>query len=185
MDGNFCHKRMVHYLNLELADTLGNLLNRTSSSGVNPDQIIPPWEKKFQNCETEISKDLMNHLEALPEKVEMSFENFNFYEGIVHVMDVLRVTNHFVQDEKPWELKKTDKERLQFVLALSLESLRVSGILLQPIIPTISQQLLNKLNVPEHQRTFQATKENTWNNFENNSRHLDNSKVVLFRKIKE
>lgn len=185
MDGNFCKKRMVHYLNLELADTLGNLLNRTSSAGVNPDQMVPQWKLSFKEYETDLSKSLMEHLENLPNNVEHSYENFNFYQGIVHVMDAMRITNHFVQEEKPWELKKTDPEKLEFVLALALESLRISGILLKPIVPTLSSTLLTKLNIPNHLQTFQNAQQTSWTCADNLARHLDSNKVVLFKKIRD
>ena len=187
MDGNFCKHRMIHYLNLELADTLGNLLNRTCSTGVNPAQVIPPWKPLFQSYATELSSNLMEHLEKLPELVEQSYENFYFYQGIVHVMDALRITNQFVQEEKPWDLKKTNQERLEFVLALSLESLRISGILLKPIVPTLAETLLTKLNITPSQQTFQHTKKNTWSpcaQTNQSIKELDKQKVVLFRKIR-
>ena len=99
-------------------------------------------------------------------------------------MDTLRITNQFVQEEKPWELKKTDTERLQFVLCLALEALRISGILLQPIIPNLANVLLTKLNIPSDSRTFEQTKEFTWVS-NCGPRSLDKSKVVLFKKIRE
>ncbi|XP_023349424.1 methionine--tRNA ligase, mitochondrial isoform X2 [Eurytemora carolleeae] len=160
MDGNFCHDRMLHYLNHELADTLGNLLNRSCSNGVNPSQIIPDWNPCFQ--------------------------------GIVLIMDVLRLTNLFVQEEKPWELKKMNPERLNFVLALSLESLRVCGILLQPIVPSLAHTLLSKLMEPTDTRLFIHCKHHPWQ--EKGAakgpqttlcgRGLRVDKVVLFKKIR-
>ena len=101
-------------------------------------------------------------------------------------MDALRITNQFVQEEKPWDLKKTNQERLEFVLALSLESLRISGILLKPIVPTLAETLLAKLNITPSQQTFQHTKKNTWSPCAQTNQsiiELDKQKVVLFRKI--
>jgi len=181
MDGNFSKSKMVHNLNLELADTLGNLLNRTCSTGVNPTQQVPAWSHQYQLFHTETSKSLIQHLENLSSLVDNCYDNFNFYQGIVHVMDTLRITNQFVQEEKPWELKKTDTERLQFVLCLALEALRISGILLQPIIPNLANVLLTKLNIPKETRTFEHTKEFTW--YSNcGPRNLDKSKLYCLRR---
>jgi len=185
MDGNFVESRMVHYLNLELADTLGNLLNRSCSLGVNPKQTVPAWNENFKDYETALSASLKASLENLAEAVSQSYENFNFYQGIVLIMDALRLANGFVQEEKPWELKKSNMDRLQFVLALSLETLRVSGILLSPVVPTISGVLLSKLNVPASQRTIHSATNLAWNSSNNTARELDSNKVILFKKIRD
>lgn len=66
--------------------------------------------------------------------------------------------NGFMQFQKPWELvKKKDsvsQEKLATVLHIIMEVLRVNGILLKPIIPTLSFKLLEKLSVPESERQW-------------------------------
>lgn len=86
---------------------------------------------------------------------------------------------------KPWELKKntTSQEELKVVLHLTLETLRVSGILLQPIIPNLSKVLLDKLNIPNQNRYYDDLKEFSWNNEEFEDWSLSLDKVVLFRRI--
>jgi len=187
-DGNFNNHHMLQLINHELADTLGNLLNRSSSKGVNPKQIVPEWRPEFKEYETDISRSLIQHLESLADSVSPAYEAFNFYQGIVMIMDVLRLTNSFVQDEKPWELKKTDLQKLDFVLALSLESLRICGILLSPIVPGISNNLLNKLQVPVSSRSMKNCSEFAWSTQPTEKLSLKNlheDKIVLFKKIRE
>lgn len=73
--------------------------------------------------------------------------------GIDLIQKVLRDTNAFVQEAKPWELAKVSKKslparhQLNITLHTALEVLRIVGILLQPVIPRISQQLLDTLRV--------------------------------------
>ena len=107
---------------------------------------------------TPSSEALFDQLETLSERVGESYADFQFYDGLVAVMDTLRATNSLVQEEQPWVLGKTDPERRDWVLAVVLESLRVCGVLLQPCLPSISSKLLDRLNVPTAKRDWQASK---------------------------
>ena len=80
------------------------------------------------------------------DEVEESYEKLNFYRGIEKIVAVLRLANLFVQEEKPWELVKSSPRSptLLAMMALVLETLRVSGVLLWPIIPSLSTSLLGK-----------------------------------------
>lgn len=86
---------------------------------------------------------------------------------------------------KPWELKKNpnSQEELKVVLHFTLETLRISGILFQPIIPNLSKTLLDKLNIPIEERYFDDLKTFSWDNKEFEERKLSSDKVVLFRRI--
>lgn len=77
-------------------------------------------------------------------------------------MDCLRDANAFMQHEKPWELNRStesvNREKLSTILHSVMEVLRVCGILLQPIVPTLSSRLLTRLGVPKNERQ--------WNNLQ-------------------
>merc|ERR1719402_1892515 len=176
---------MIHYLNLELADTLGNLLNRAISKSLNNKQIFPGWEQDFSPLfSSEIGLQLKEKLETLACDVEIQYEGFNFYQGISSIMDVLRLTNVFVQEEKPWELKKTDLERLRFVLHVTFESLRVCGIILQPVVPNISKMLLDKLGICPSARTWKHAKQLSWTRDSSLNYDLSEQKTVLYQKLR-
>lgn len=153
-DANFNEYKMTKYANAELANTLGNLLNRVTSSTINPQQIYPSY--KLSSTETE--NELIQQCNSLPLRVKTAYDSFEFYHGIIAIMDVLRLCNAYVQHEQPWILAKSkslhDQQRLQTLIYLTLECLRICGILLQPIIPIISQQLLDILNIDRNKRTF-------------------------------
>lgn len=100
-------------------------------------------------------------------------------------MSTLRSNNLFFETLKPWELKKNpnSQEELKVVLHLTLETLRVVGILLQPIIPNLSTVLLNKLNISEEGRSFEDLREFSWSNDKFEDRKLSSTNMVLFRRI--
>ena len=183
-DGNFSEKKMLNYLNAELANTLGNLLSRCSTKSVNQKQDFPAYNKGLyeQHC-SERGEELICKLKGLSTQVGSCYEEFHFYQGINLIMEVLRDANSYVQEEKPWELCKTHQiERLNVVINLVFETLRVAGILLQPIVPGISEKLLTKLSVKD--RSWRAAREFGWDGYHSVSRPLMAGDTVLFPRIK-
>jgi methionyl-tRNA synthetase len=150
---------MTKYLNAELANTLGNLLNRVISSTINFSQIYPSnLSHSFSSSSTELIEQCTN----LPSRVITAYDSYEFYHGIIAIMDVLRLCNGYVQHEQPWLLVKSskiiDQQRLQTLIYLTMECLRICGILLQPIIPSIAKQLLDILDINETNRTLHDCK---------------------------
>ncbi len=185
-DGNYADGKMVNYLNNELANTLGNLLSRTTGAKVNLEQKFYSYNDINPDLFNKEARDLMDYAEGLTIIVCRHYSDFNYYQGIDAIMECLRRTNAYVQNEKPWELKKTNPERLKAVLCLSLECLRVCGILLQPIVPNLAKKLLDKLNVNEDHRLISDAASQSWNcsDDNNSSRDLSPQKTILYRKIK-
>ena len=163
---------------------MGNLLGRTTAKSINANQEFPNAGQVNLNQCSQQAKDLMNQAECLADSVHDTYASFNYYLGVDLIMDLLRNCNMYIQEEKPWELRKTDTERLQLVLLVALECLRISGILLQPIVPLLSQTLLSKLGVPHTNRDWSDAKSFAWNS-EQTQLKLSSEKVILFQKIKE
>ena len=99
-------------------------------------------------------------------------------------MDVLRLTNLFVQEEKPWELKNTNRDKLEFVLHLTMESLRVCGVTLTPIVPSISKMLLDKLGIPQSKRFWKDAQCLSWKSGYSQLGLLSKDKTVLYKKLR-
>jgi methionyl-tRNA synthetase len=158
-DCNLSVDKFSKYTNSELANTLGNLFQRCLS--FNKAFLYPAY------CEIEASLDkseraFLDELDRVREECNENYEAFHFYKGIQLVMSKLRHSNNIVQECKPWELVKKEQEegddsrmRINKMLFLVYESLRISGILLQPVTPNISRDLLDRLNVPNERRTYE------------------------------
>ena len=120
----------------------------------------------------------MNNAKGL---VGDSYDQFNFYQGCVHIMAMLRLANQFVQEQQPWTLKaESDCDKLHWVLSLTFECLRISGILLQPIVPDLSSRLLDKLSVEAGLRGWSEATPMT----RVSDSTLQPGKTVLFNKIR-
>lgn len=100
-------------------------------------------------------------------------------------MATLHTANLFFETLKPWELKKNPQKakELDVVLHLTLETLRVAAILLQPMIPNVCNDLLDKINIEKDQRYFEDVRNFSWTNKGFKERKLAPQKVALFKRI--
>ena len=183
---DFNEVKVKQYLNSELADTLGNLLNRCTAKSVNKSQEFPKLcLDDIKEIESEASK-LIDSIRNLAENCKNHYLSGNFYLGINEIMDCLRLSNTFLNETQPWLLAKQagDDRRLLSILFITLEALRVSGILLQPIIPNISDQLLTKLNISTSEREWIDAKHTFISEPNLQTNVLNPRNQIIFAKIK-
>ena len=138
-DGDFNEIRFIHVLNADLANDLGNLLNRTLNmvkkycAGEIPStapQDIPP-----ENTLKTIGGQL-------GEKVKQAYSVLAFNEVAQAVMLLVQTNNKFIDEQAPWSLYKQGKQnQVATVLYTVLESVRLAAYLLSPIIPNISSDI--------------------------------------------
>lgn len=173
-------------LNDELANVLGNLLSRVCGDVINVKQMIPKLNQtEFQQLLQEnVTHELIDLVKTLPDTCAKHYESYSIYSVVDNVVKVLRTANNFVHVFKPWELRKSpeNEEKLNTVLRISFETLRVCAIILQPIIPEMSGNILDKLNVDINERN--------WNNLDVKldssceSKHLGTNSPMIFKRIK-
>lgn len=144
-DTVYSRDQAIQRINSELANTYANLLSRASSAKINPDQRIPTIISDSPK-QPEIM-DLKKRLDEIRLVCEHHFEICNFYNGIQEIMDILRMTNKIYEKAQPWSLVKKKNIEYYDTQAITFESLRVCSILLQPIIPDLSNVMLELLNV--------------------------------------
>jgi len=142
-DGNFSEDLLKQRTNTDLANTLGNLLNRT----------ISMTEKYFDgvisnpNKNDEYGISLINDAKALKEKVEKNMEELDVSKALEDIFDVLKHCNKYIDETTPWILAKEEKfDELKTVLYNILEIIRMCNIYLQCFIPTTSEKVFKQLN---------------------------------------
>ena len=142
-DGDFSETRFVDIVNADLANDLGNLLNRTLG------MVHKYCEGHVPNVNgEEIPTD--NPLKAigleLSARVARSYEALAFSEACREVFTLVRASNKFIDEQAPWSLHKQGQSlAVGQVLYSVLESVRVAAYLLSPIIPSISTQIYQQL----------------------------------------
>lgn len=121
-----------------------------------------------------------NKPQILAEKCLSHYRNFNFYLVVDSVIQVLHATNNFFETTTPWKLKAPEqRDQLNTILALTMEVLRQTGIIMQPILPQLSGKLLDKLSVSRHRRLWR----DLHGQFDRRQRSLAEIDAVLFRRI--
>ncbi|KAI9585081.1 methionine--tRNA ligase, mitochondrial [Glossina fuscipes] len=174
-DANYCSVKAMRILNAELADTLGNLLSRVCSKALNPRQVYPRFHtaQLREILKTNNGRQLRDVLQHFEAKCTQHFNDGNFYMGADLIMSTLHAANRFLEFSRPWELKlkisdlDIDKRvslpmpqcdenclKLETIIAMTMDTLRVCGIALQPLVPSLSTLLLDKLRVPYDQRKW-------------------------------
>ncbi|RKP23310.1 tRNA synthetases class I (M)-domain-containing protein [Syncephalis pseudoplumigaleata] len=140
----------------ELLGQLGNLLARTISPTLLPQGYIPspPHATQLQTDDREIRSGLLE----LPHMVAAHFDQYEFGKGIACIEQTITQANKYFTDQTPWTLTASDNpsdhQRLATILFHTLETLRMAGIQLQPVMPNKMNTLLNILGVPSDQRRW-------------------------------
>lgn len=136
-DGNFSLNSFEKRHNIELANDFGNLLNRASHMiDRNFEGKVPAPSKKTEFCEP-----FINEFKALLGGIEPLIYDFELNKALDDIMKMIRNTNKYLEDCAPWQLLKTDKELCGAVLYNALEAVRLTSVLLSPVIPKKFEEL--------------------------------------------
>jgi methionyl-tRNA synthetase len=151
-DGSISHQAIISRINVELANDLGNLAQRTLSLVArNCGGVLPG-----RGTGTLEDAGLLTAADALPALVRAAIERQTFHEALEEVWKVIRSANAYIDHEAPWALNKTDKVRMGTVLRVLVDAMRVIATLLQPFMPGSMAAMLDQLGVPVHARTIEA-----------------------------
>jgi len=149
-DGSMSHPAIVSRINVELANDLGNLAQRSLSLiARNLGGVLPP-----RGPDTDDDRALLDAAAALPGLVRACMERQTFHEALEEVWKIIRAANGYIDRQAPWALNKTDKVRMGAVLRVLADTIRVVATLLQPFMPTSMGKMLDQLGVPEGARAF-------------------------------
>ncbi|KAH9488994.1 Methionine--tRNA ligase, mitochondrial [Bulinus truncatus] len=182
-DCTYSDHRIAERINADLANTLGNLLGRLTAPSVNKKQefVALKEDDLFEFLSAE-ERDRHHDIYQLPDKVNELFCDFHFNKGIDLIMSHLHWANSFVQTHTPWVLCKSDSPQdnahLLVTLHVALETLRVCGIVMQPVMPDLTERLLTRLGVPKNERFFKDAKTAAFNGYRNLG-----PKIILQKRI--
>jgi methionyl-tRNA synthetase len=150
-DGDFSEKTLIEKNNNELIANLGNLVNRTLVFIKNNfDGKIPE--------PAELNDNDMKFLEAQKEvaaRIEKEFEKLSIREALnLPVGTFAKNSNRYFQENRPWELVKTDRQRAGTVLSLLANQVKDLGILIEPHLPDTSNGIFMQLNMDVSSRQW-------------------------------
>ncbi|MBU0577249.1 methionine--tRNA ligase [Patescibacteria group bacterium] len=139
-DGDFNDKLFIERYNSDLANNLGNLVNRIHTL-ISRNEIV--------------DFDFDKHSDLYKQKVDETWKRYiadmneyNLHEAVFHVWRLIDFANKMMEDKKPWALLKEDPERGRAVLCNLLEILRHISILISPFIPQSSAKIRQQIGLP-------------------------------------
>ena len=151
-DGNFSRRALISRLNVELANDLGNLAQRSLSLiARNCGGCLPG-----RGEDTEDDAALRLSVAALPQAVAQHIDRQAFHDALEEVWRLIRAGNGYIDRQAPWSLRRTDPARMASVLRVLADLLRVVATVLQPFMPGSMARMLDQLGVPDGARTLAA-----------------------------
>ena len=146
-DGVITWDLMVERLNSDLANTLGNLVNRTiSMSNKYFNGIV-----ENKNVTEPVDEDLKNFILQVPKNVSAKMDKLRVADAITEVFSLFKRCNKYIDETMPWALAKdeTKQDRLATVLYNLVEGICIGASLLKSFMPRTTERILVQLNANE------------------------------------
>ncbi len=174
-DAEFTWKEYQTRINSELADILGNFVNRALVL------THKYYEGKVPECGelTYADSQTIEAIHQIPEKIATLIYQYKLRDAQAEAMNLARIGNKYLAEQEPWKLIKTDPERVATIMNIALQITANLSIVLQPFLPQTASKLENIL----------AYKSNIWEDAGKINLlapgHTINNPEILFQKIED
>ena len=171
-DTDFYWKEFQTRNNSELADILGNFINRTTTFVAKHFDGKVPDKKNLEK----IDSDMLNLLLEYPAKVSKLFESYKIRDGVLEIMNLARAGNKYFNDSEPWKTVNSNKNKCGTTLYVCLQIIYALAELSEPVVPFSSNEIFNILNASK----------TDWNNCGTENLpagHVLNQPKIIFPKI--
>ena len=153
-DGSMSHQAIVTRINVELANDLGNLAQRSLTLIARNCGGVLPASGAGDCLPPRTTPTLSASAAALPDLLRRCMDQQTFHEALEEVWKVIRAANGYIDRQAPWALAKTDKARMGAVLRVLADAMRVVATVLQPFMPGSMARMLDQLGVPADARSL-------------------------------
>jgi methionyl-tRNA synthetase len=174
-DSEFTWKEYQTRINSELADILGNFVNRALVLTQKYYEGKVPEKGEL----TAYDKEVLAEMIAIPERINKLVYAYKLRDAQAEAMNLARLGNKYLADQEPWKLVKTDEKRVETIMNIALQITANLSIVLQPFLPSTAEKLSHFLN-------FKTT---DWTNAGNpdllKAGSMTNEPTILFQKIED
>ncbi len=151
-DADFTWKDFQARTNNELADNLGNLVNRTMTfahrnfGGSVPS--VATLQRRRTSGDGSTDEGVGREIARAAREAAECFERYKFRDGTLALINLSRFANKYFNDQEPWKTAMSDPERCALTVNICLQTLRSLAILLEPVLPFTSAAIWKMLNLP-------------------------------------
>jgi methionyl-tRNA synthetase len=174
-DSEFTWKEYQTRVNSELADILGNFVNRALVLTQKYYEGKVPQQGEL----TDYDKEVLAEMKAIPERISKLVYAYKLRDAQAEAMNLARLGNKYLADQEPWKLVKTDEKRVETIMNIALQITANLSIVLQPFLPSTAEKLSQFLN-------FKTT---DWTQAGNSdllaAGSMTNAPTILFQKIED
>ncbi|NOY61322.1 MAG: methionine--tRNA ligase [Calditrichaeota bacterium] len=136
-DADFTWQEYQQHNNSELADILGNFINRTLTFAVNNFDGKVPQAGDLD----ELDSWMLNILKTAPARIGKELENFQVRKAVTAFMDVARASNKYFNDQEPWRTLKENKSKCATTIHICIQACQTLAVLMEPILPFSAEKL--------------------------------------------
>ena len=156
-DGTFTYENFINKFNTDLANTLGNLVNRS----VAMTNKYFGGKVSFGEIAQECDKELIEEANKTIEKYQNLMDIYHNAEAIETVINLAKRCNKYIDETTPWSLAKdeSNRDRLNTVLYNLLECIRLLSVMLSPVMPQSCDSIKKQLCTENTELSFGAVKE--------------------------
>ncbi|TNE53041.1 MAG: methionine--tRNA ligase [Bacteroidetes bacterium] len=174
-DSEFTWKEFQARVNNELADILGNFINRVLVLSKKYYQGIVPTPGELSPEDLELQKSLSQ----FPDRIEKLIRSYKIREAQSEVMNMARLGNKYLADMEPWKLIKTDPERVQTIMYQAIQIAAKLGVSLQVFLPETAKKI----------NAFLLQEDHSWDRLKENDLlkpgHELGQAEILFQKVED
>ena len=151
-DGDFSRVSMIGRINNDLANDFGNLAQRVLSFVARHGEGRVPDPGPLGPADLA----LLEQADSLLETLRVEYDNQAFNRALERVWEVVGAANRYVDEQAPWQLRRTDPARMATVLYTLMETVRHLAILMQPVVPGSAGRMLDQLGITADARDFSS-----------------------------